>query len=377
MPEIKILSLSPHSDVIEQLREIAAASSLMFADVVAGDAAGPSLQMKYTAAALPEIFRRTVERAAIREERQYLIASITKPVVAMLAVQMAAEGRFSLNEYVRDFVEGFHQGPLRTITIRHLLTHTSGLPDMLPENTQLRMRHASLEEFVIQTSRVTPDFPPGTDSQYSSMGFAVLAVILQRLTGSKLHDLLHERLFKPLKMSSSWLGLPKVSGAEMMQDVLPCELPPWQESDSDWNWNSLYWRTLGAPWGGMISTANDLGRLAAAILKQPRSGTTPEVFSDSTIRACTRNQSRHIAALSEADRVQRAWGLGWRLNWKDHSFCFSDFLPGSAVGHWGATGTMMWIDRRSSRWCVILTNQPYEDSQTVIQRMSNLIAASV
>jgi CubicO group peptidase (beta-lactamase class C family) len=81
-------------------------------------------------------------------------------------------------------------------------------------------------------------------------------------------------------------------------------------------------------------------------------------------------------ALPETDRVQRPWGLGWRLNWLDHSSCFSDFLPGSAFGHWGATGTMMWIDRKSLRWCVILTNQPYETSQTVIQKMSNCIAAS-
>ncbi len=365
------------SDLTQHLRDIAGNSYLQFADLAAGNVDSQDVRFNYASESLTDTNIPGCIRAAELPDRRYLIASITKPVVTMMGVQLAAEGRLSLNEPVRDFVEGFNRGPLRNITIRHLMTHTSGLPDMLPNNTELRMQHSTLSDFVDHTAQITPDFVAGTDCRYSSMGIAVLAVIIEQVTNSHLPELLHHRLFKPLEMNSSWLGLPIDQAADLMPTVVPCELPPWQQQASAWNWNSLYWRTLGAPWGGMISTAEDLGRLAVAILNRGASKTGEDVLRDATIVACTRNQTRHIAALAEADRIQRPWGLGWRFNWPDHATCFSDFLPTSAFGHWGATGTMMWIDRRSERWCVILTNQPYENSQTVIQRMSNLIATSM
>jgi CubicO group peptidase (beta-lactamase class C family) len=161
----------------------------------------------------------------------------------------------------------------------------------------------------------------------------------------------------------------------LLPTTVPCELPPWQQPDSDWNWNSRYWRTLGAPWGGMISTVEDLGKLASMILRGGRDPAGDSILLNATVRTSTCNQTRHFSELAEADRVQRPWGLGWRFNWLDHSSCFSDFLPENAFGHWGATGTLMWIDPASDRWCVILSNQPYEDSQSVIQRMSSTVAA--
>ncbi|MCA9058157.1 MAG: beta-lactamase family protein, partial [Planctomycetaceae bacterium] len=64
--------------------------------------------------------------------RRYLVASITKPVVAMLTLQMAAEGLLSLTDRLESFLPAFDRAGLRRITIRNVLTHTSGLPDMLP-----------------------------------------------------------------------------------------------------------------------------------------------------------------------------------------------------------------------------------------------------
>jgi CubicO group peptidase (beta-lactamase class C family) len=245
---------------------------------------------------------------------------------------------------------------------------------MLPNNNDLRAAHSPLSEFVRHTAKVTPDFLPGTDCRYSSMGIAVLSLIMERLTDVSIRDLIAERLFRPLQMTGSWLGLPVDQADQLMPTVVPSELPPTQQADSDWNWNSRYWRCLGAPWGGMISTVEDLGRLAVMLLNQGCTMSGKEVLNPSVISASTKNQTRHMTGLSETDRRHRPWGLGWRLNWPDHATVFSDFLPFKAYGHWGATGTVMWIDPQSRRWCVILTNQPYEQSQSVLQRMSNVIA---
>ena len=207
-------------------------------------------------------------------DRRYLIASITKPVVAMTAVQLAAKGHLALNDLVRDHLPGFHCGPLRQITIRHLLTHTSGLPDMLPQNTQLRAASATTQDFVNATAEVMPDFVAGTDCRYSSMGFAVLAAIIESITQSTCADHLLSNVLQPAEMNSTWLGLPSESVEELLPTVLPCDLPIWQTSNSAWSWNSRYWRTLGAAWGGMISTAEDLGRLARCLLNDGESRST-------------------------------------------------------------------------------------------------------
>ena len=362
----------------EDLRSIAVSSSVQYADLAAGDASGLQLRMTYSAQPKEDVQQVS---AAVLPDRRYLVASITKPIVGMSAVQLAAEGRLSLNDAVSHFVPGFHRGPLRQITIRHLLTHTSGLPDMLPNNTELRAAHASTNEFVRATATVTPDFAAGTACRYSSMGFAVLAEIIQSVTQSACAHHLKHHVFQPAEMNSTWLGLPVELSDELMPTVLPCELPVWQQqADSTWNWNSCYWRTLGAPWGGLITTAEDLGRLATCLLNQFHShGADSEVaiWHRAAVRSSLTNQTQHFSELPEADRTQRAWGFGWRQNWLDHSASLSDFLPPSAIGHWGATGTKMWIDPDSSRWCVVLTTQPWEQSCRMIQRMSNLVASQM
>ena len=374
-------------DIEQSLRVIAEGSSLKFLDIAAGDANGMKLRLRYTGFDSKKTDPTSTNTnsaentASELSDRRYLIASITKPIVAMAAVQLAAEGGFALNDPVRDLLPGFNRGPLRQITVRHLLTHTSGLPDMLPQNKELRIAHASTQDFLNAVAEVIPDFAAGTNCQYSSMGFAVLAAIIESITKITCGDHLLQIVFLPLGMNSSWLGLPSNLVDELLPTVLPCDLPIWQTAASDWGWNSRYWRTLGAAWGGMTSTAEDLGRLATCLLNngesEVRGLSLPNIWNKHVICSCLANQTQHITGLAEADRIQRGWGFGWRRNWLDHSATFSDFLPSEALGHWGATGTMMWIDPASARWCVILTTQPYEQSQSVIQRMSNVIATCV
>ena len=304
----------------------------------------------------------------------YLTASLTKPITALVIVQLAAQGCFFLNEPVRTFLPDFRRGTLRTITLRHLLTHTSGLPDMLPNNDELRAQHATITDFADALSQLDPAFQPGTNVSYCSMGFAVLDQIARIASGKSLQQLCHESIFQPLGLRNSWLGLPLPQAAELLLSTIPCELPPNQPPDSNWHWNSHYWRTLGAPWGGLISTAADLGEILAAVLNDGRTSSGTKFLSSGVVRTAVSNQTQHSVGLAEQHREHRAWGYGWRLNWPDHSGCFSDLLPANAFGHWGATGTLMWADPNSNRWAVVLTNQPYERSQQAIQRISNVLA---
>lgn len=348
------------------ISEIFRKHGIQYADVRVGDRHGSFLECSCGTADALEL---------CANDRRYLIASLTKSIVATLFVQLAAEGHFYLNEPVRNHLTGFHRGTHRTITLRHLLTHSSGLPDMLPNNNELRANHASLRDFVEGTAAQEPAFSPGTATNYCSMGFGLLNMIIEQQLGRSCADVLSSRFFEPLGMADSWLGLPKERVAELMPTIVPCELPEWQANATSWNWNSEYWRTFGAPWGGMIASTKDLGAFLQCLLNDGRNQSGQSVITTAAAKASTRNQTVRMSNLPETDRKRRPWGFGWRLNWPDHSGCFSDFLPSSAFGHWGATGTLMWADRKSSRWCVILTNQPFEKSQIAIQRVSNLVAA--
>jgi len=326
------------------------------------------------------VFRQSRSRNNNQEvtdtSRQFLVASLTKPVMATLAMQYVCEGRIGLSDRVADFLPAFRSGRFRRITIQHLLTHTSGLPDMLPENESLRAEHAPLSEFVARTSRVHPEFDVATNTRYSSMGFAVLGQVLQQVGRAELHSLLTQTFLDPLQIRSTWLGLPE-DRPELLESVLQNELPQWQPADADWNWNSRYWRQLGAPWGGLITTADDLAQLSMAILAPHTLGSSHPPINPLGVTNALQNQLQNFPDIPESIRRCRSWGYGWRHNWPSHSACFCELLPSNAAGHWGATGTLWWLDPQSGRWAVLLSTTPYEVSRSTLQRISNVIAAAL
>src|SRR5262245_16643224 len=130
----------------------------------------------------------------------FLVASITKPVTAAAVMLLVERGYLTLDDLVTATIPEFRQNGKGDVRLRHLLTHTSGLPDMLPENLELRQRHAPLEAFVEGTCRQSLLFAPGTLVSYQSMGFAILSEIVRRVAGVPLAKFLEEEFFGPLGM---------------------------------------------------------------------------------------------------------------------------------------------------------------------------------
>jgi CubicO group peptidase (beta-lactamase class C family) len=328
----------------------------------------------------PQFFGRQQPDAepALRSDAIFLVASITKPIVAMAAVRLAEQGEILLDERVEKYVPEFGRNGKHAVTLRNLLTHTSGLPDMLPNNRSLRAANAPLSEFVREACEVGLDFPPGRGVQYQSSGFAMLSEVLRRVTGQPCAQLVHEAFFEPLGMTDTALGAPDAwfSGtAPMVERIAGIRIPDSENQEAHWNWNSRYWRQLGAPWGGLLTTPMDLAKFARMMLREGAS-TGSRVLSPPAVRAATRNQLEALKDLSLDDRRCRPWGLGWRLNWPAHSANFGEFLGPRAYGHWGATGTALWIDPDLDAFCVFLTTQPQEPAGTYLARASNLVLAA-
>jgi CubicO group peptidase (beta-lactamase class C family) len=282
-------------------------------------------------------------------ETVFLLASISKPMTAAGVMRLVDRGELTLRDPVQKFIPEFTGGDRDLVTVQHLLTHTSGLPDMLPENIELRKRHAGLADFVAATCKTPLLFPPGTNVSYQSMGILLAAEMAQRITGTPFREFLRREVFLPLGMRRTSLGL----GARRIEDTAQCQV----ESNEDWSWNTPYWRDLGAPWGGVHSTAADVSRFLDAFLRP--NGRT---LKRETARAMI---TSHTQGLSEA------WGLGWRLG----PGTFGRGCSPQTFGHHGATGTVAWADPEIDVRCVLLTTKPAEQSRAgLLGPVSDLVA---
>jgi CubicO group peptidase (beta-lactamase class C family) len=244
---------------------------------------------------------------------------------------------------------------------------------MLPNNRKLREENRPISSFFEGTCAVTLDFPPGHGVQYQSMGFVLLAEIISRKTGQPCAEFVRNEIFAPLGMTDSALGAPDDwfdGPAARRERIVEVRLPKEQEGGDGWNWNSRYWQQVGAPWGGMLSSANDVARFCLSMTD--RGGP----FSLATQSAALSNQLISFPDVPEADRRCRPWGLGWRLNWLSHSANFGDLLGPGVAGHWGATGTLCWIDAVTGIVCVILSSQPLDRGRNHLVRLSNAVVAA-
>jgi CubicO group peptidase (beta-lactamase class C family) len=287
-----------------------------------------------------------------RPDTVFLLASITKPMTAAVLMALVEERRLSLEDPVASHLPEFTGGERAHVTIRHLLNHTSGLPDQLPDNLELRRRHAPLKEFVAGAVRAPLRFAPGSNVAYQSMGFLLAAEIAERLTGTPLREQMRRRLFAPLGMSGASLGL----GGRRLDQTALCQVP-----EDAGGWNSPYWRDLGSPWGGAHGTADDVARLL-------RFFAHPEAVKKGPLRPET---ARAMLALTTPPARKDRYGLGWRLGVGGAGASPSSF------GHAGATGVLSWFDPARELAVVLLTTRPSAESEsTLLRPISDLVSAA-
>jgi CubicO group peptidase (beta-lactamase class C family) len=269
----------------------------------------------------------------------FLLASITKPMTAAAVMTLVDAGQLSLDDKVVKFFPGFTGEGRETITIRHCLTHTGGLPDMLADDEALRERHATLADYREGAIRAPLKFAPGSKYSYSSMGILLSSEIAQKITGKPIADLMDERVFRPLGMSRTAYGLRGRDNATMVpSQAAPAMTDPGKKSWKDWNWNSAYWRNLGAPWGGALGSAADIVRFYREFLEQ-----RGRILKPATEQLMTVNNSPAGVKPS---------GLGFDLP----PSVGAPACGPRTFGHNGSTGTLSWADPDTGTICVVLTS---------------------
>jgi len=308
------------------------------------------------------------EPRATQPDTIFLIASPTKPIVATAAALLVERGQLLLDDPVSSLLPEFKDGDRQGVRVRHLMTHTSGLPDMLPENVELRQQRAPLEEFVRRAGTTPLLFAPGTDCRYQSMGLLLLGALVERVTGVPLREFLEYEFFIPLAMTDSYLGMGRLRRDRIAEVTLT------EKEEQHWTWNSDYWRDLGAPWGGMHATVGDYAIFLQMLLNGGRYA-SKQILSRTLVDTLIANHIVTMPDIPDKVKSEQAWGLGWRLNQPRGAHHIAEIASPRAFGHAGATGTTAWADPETALVCVIFTNQP--KAGRWLNTLSNAVAATV
>jgi CubicO group peptidase (beta-lactamase class C family) len=289
-----------------------------------------------------ESFTRHFGKAA-SGNAMFLLGSISKPINVTAVMTLFDQGKFQLDDRVKKFLPAFKSDGREDVTIRHLLTHVSGLPDQLARNNELRKQHAPLKAFAEEAIHTRLDFAPGARYQYSSMGILLAAWVAEVVSASDILTLVERSVFQPLGMKHSAQGLGRFKLEEMVSCQTEGAAPESGGGDPkarEWDWNSPYWRKLGAPWGGTHASAPDVARFLGEFMGDRGKAVKPE-----TARLMTRNHN------PEGFTPR---GLGFGVGKESGSPRCSE----RTFGHTGSTGTLCWADPASETICVVLTSLP-------------------
>ncbi|MCY3629058.1 MAG: serine hydrolase, partial [Bacteroidetes bacterium] len=305
-------------------------------------------------------------RQHVLPESVFDLASLTKVIATTTALMLLYErGQLDLDAPVLRYLDAFNTPERQSITIRHLLAHTSGLPAGQPFYQDGIITRDAVLEAILAIALLTE---PGEEYLYSSIGMISLALVMEEITGEPFDQWCDRNIFDPLGMTSTGFrgtGAPDTT-------VVPTELDDYfrnrliqGEVHDETAWS------LGGVAGhaGLFSTALDLSRFAQMMVqrgvhegKEFLQGRTIDLFT----------------AAVDTSLSTRALGWDTRGLNREPSSAGLNFGPRS-YGHTGFTGTSLWIDPDSEAWVLLLTNRVYptRDEYARFRGIRGLVADAV
>ncbi len=275
----------------------------------------------------------------------YDLASLTKVVGTTTAVMRLVErGLLDLDRPVGADWPAFAVGERARIRLVHLLTHSAGLPPVFPGHfpVYFRGRTPSREEIYEEVVRLPLEYPPGTRTVYSDLGFLVLGRLLEALVGP-LDIWFWREIFAPLGMVQTGFNPPRAWRAR----CAPTELCPWRGRLLIGEVHDECAFAMGgvAPHAGLFSVAADLARFARLFLNDGRLDGQPWLHPE-TIRLFT-TRAGLVPGSSRA--------LGWDT--PSPTNAAGQRMSPRAFGHTGFTGTSLWVDPERGLAVILLSNR--------------------
>ncbi len=314
-------------------------------------------------------------------ETIYDLASLTKPLITgQLCARRIESGKLTLDSSVSRYLPEFDRPDKNAITLRELLTHSSGLPAWRPLYI---LAEGDPERVVSVIANLDLEYQPGTRVVYSDLGFIVLGFLLERVTSNRLAELALSEIFQTLGLKQTFFN-PEIA---MKTGIAACETgngyerEMWRETGAgqyeDWRQDVIWGEVhdgnshfLGGAAGhaGLFSTAKE----TLVIANQFLAGQT-KLLNASTCELFRKNMTPGL---------EESRSLAWQLAETKDSAAGPDLLPDS-FGHSGFTGTSCWIDPHSERVFILLTNRtharslPFANINSARRRFHSLAVAAL
>jgi serine-type D-Ala-D-Ala carboxypeptidase len=296
-------------------------------------------------------------RVANKLDTIYDLASLTKPLITTLLCARRIElGELTLDSSVSHYLPEFDRTDKQMITVRELLTHTSGLPAWRPLYI---LTEDEPERAAGAIANLDLEYKPGTRVVYSDLGFIALGILLERMTGHQLAELARREIFEPLQLKQTFFN-PEVA---LQTGIAACETGNAYEANMSKQMNAgvyansrqrviwgevhdgnAYFLGGAAGHAGLFSTASETFLIARQFLSE-----STKLLAPDTCQMFRENMTPEL---------EEARSIGWQLAVTKDSTGGVD-LPPDSFGHNGFTGTCVWIDPHRQRIFILLTNRTH------------------
>jgi CubicO group peptidase (beta-lactamase class C family) len=308
----------------------------------------------------------------------FWIASMTKPITATAVMMLQEEGKLSVEDPVGKYVPELkdlktRDGKSANLTLRHLLTHTSGMGEATSEQSK---KAEKLADLMPAYASQPVKFEPGTKWEYCQSGINTLGRIVEVVSGKPFDAFLQERLFTPLGMKDTTFYL--------MPEQLPRLAKAYKKEGDKLEESPIAFLNGRAPEsrdrypaanGGLFSTGPDYARFCRMILNE---GTLDgrRYLKPETVKQMTTLQTPE--SIKTGFTEGNGWGFGWCVVRKPQGV--SEKLSPGSFGHGGAYGTQAWIDPTKGRAYILMTqraNFPNSDDSPVRKGFQEAAAAAL
>ncbi|MFC7531631.1 serine hydrolase [Actinoplanes sp. GCM10030250] len=323
---------------------LAARHGLVVSRFAVGDA------VRYTSDASGIVELPPDQRVPARTDTLWDLASISKLFTTIVVLQQVEAGRVSLDAPVATYVPEFAAGGKERVTVRHLLTHTSGLPAFRPFWSSYPTPAARFAAAL--ATPLTAGSTPGAQYVYSDIGLITLGLLIEWVTGKPLADAVRDGVTGPLRMRDTGYR----PGPETAHRIAATEYQPYAgrgvvrgevHDENAWSLGGV------AGHAGVFSTADDLAILCQTLL-DGGAYRGRRILSEPMVRQALVNYNAGLEqAFPDSDR-----GLGFEL--AKHSYMDSMASP-VTFGHTGFTGTSVVIDPLDQSFLIVLSNRVHPD----------------
>ncbi len=327
-------------------------------------------------------------KVPMKADSIFQIASMTKPVTAMGIAMLEEEGKLSIEDAVEKHLPEFRgqqiiqkrEGatltlgkPSRPITIKDLLTHTSGLRGGTPPGfgDLYSKRNRTLAEATIAISQWPLEFEPGTKWAYCNTGIDTLGRIIEVCSGKSYEAFLEERLFRPLGMKDTFF-YPDPEQKKRVATLYK------KDKDGLARSENFLGDAVGGkfplPAGGMFSTAPDMMKLYQMVLQKGMAD-GKRYLSEAAVEKMTRNHTGELRA-GFTDGI--VMGLGWQIVGTPTGV--TEMLSPGTFGHGGAFGTQGWIDPKKEMIFILMVQRsgfPNGDASDLRKSLQSLAVAAI